>query len=517
MTKEEKGVLVYDHIVRHARSTQLEAKAYMEAKGLSYTSYAVANCIATQLTKGELLSLPRWQDLELIQYDNLISVPEVEDQEAEVQSRSDSSEYGIVLIGADKVWDLGHEGAGVVVAGQDTGYEWDLPQIIDKYRGFVGFDEMPDHNYSWHDAIQVPVPATADSLNPCGYAVTAPCDDHSHGTHTMGTMVGTDMSTPNFGVAPAAQWIGCRNMDRGNGVPSTYIDCFEWFLAPTDLTGMAARPDLAPHVINNSWACTASEGCNPDNFSLMQEVVDNLRLAGIVVVASAGNSGPSCHSITTPAAIYEGSFTVGASNARDTIANFSSRGTVRVDSSFRVKPDIVAPGVAVKSMVLDGTYRYWNGTSMAGPHVAGAVALLISAVPELAGNVDEIERLLRVTAVPLAGGLSCGTDSLSTPNATYGHGRLDIFAAVEQALATTTSTTQSEVASPRVYPNPVEDILYIKDLGDRNVAYGIYDMLGNLVLRGLSISDRGLDVSDLSSGCYVLRLQTGAATPFVKI
>lgn len=518
LNKEEKGALVYDHILQHSRSTQQAAWAYFDAREITYKSYAIANCIATSLNREELGDLPRWQDLVLVQYDNVISVPDVVQTVDVVQTRSDSSEYGITLIGADKVWDLGYEGSGVVVAGQDTGYEWDLPQIIERYRGFADFDQMADHSYNWHDAIHVPVPATADSLNPCGYMLTEPCDDHNHGTHTMGTMVGTDASTLNFGVAPGAQWIGCRNMDRGNGVPSTYLECFEWFLAPTDLSGMEPRTDLAPHVINNSWACTTGEGCNPDNFSLLQEVVDNLRLAGIVVVASAGNSGPTCHSITTPPAIYQGAFTVGAINARDTIANFSSRGTVTVDSSFIVKPDIVAPGVAVKSMVRDGTYRYWNGTSMAGPHVAGAVALLISAVPDLAGDVDEVERLLRETAVPLEGGLACDTDSLSTPNATYGHGRLDVYAAVQLALSTMTSTEEETFTTHAVvYPNPVEDILYIRDAGPSFTNYIIHDMLGSPVASGRVADDQGVDVSTLSTGCYVLRLHTGQTAPFVKI
>jgi hypothetical protein len=199
---------------------------------------------------------------------------------------------------------------------------------------------------------------------------------------------------------------------------------------------------MAPHVINNSWSCPSSEGCNSGNYSTMETVVNNVRAAGIVVVVSAGNSGPNCSTVNAPPAIYTGSFVVGATNSSDVIASFSSRGPVTVYGNHR-KPDVVAPGVGVASCVgVDnnpGTYSYasWNGTSMAGPHVAGAVALLISAKPALAGQVDEIESLLEGTALDLFPSAPfCGNDnSGSTPNNVYGYGRINILAAVNAALS----------------------------------------------------------------------------------
>ena len=200
-----------------------------------------------------------------------------------------------------------------------------------------------------------------------------PCDDQGHGTHTMGTMIGSEGDN-QIGVAPDAQWCACRNMERGYGTPFTYIECFEWFLAPTDLNNENPDPSKAPHVINNSWGCPPTEGCNPDNFELMNIVVNNLRAAGIVVVVSAGNDGSGCGSVYTPAAIYEGSFSIGATRSNDTIAGFSSRGPVWSDGSNRLKPNVCAPGTNVRSSVPGGGYDYSSGTSMAGPHVAGLVA-----------------------------------------------------------------------------------------------------------------------------------------------
>ena len=127
---------------------------------------------------------------------------------------------------------------------------------------------------------------------------------------------------------------------------------------------------------------------------MMETVVNNLSAAGTVVVVSAGNDGSSCGTIANPSSIFENSFAVGASREDDSKAVFSSVGPVLVDGSNRIKPDVVAPGVNVLSINHQGGFNSWGGTSMAGPHVAGAVALIISANPDLAGQVDVIRDIL---------------------------------------------------------------------------------------------------------------------------
>src|SRR5206468_10728214 len=127
-----------------------------------------------------------------------------------------------------------YNGRGVVIAGEDTGYQWNHPALKIQYRGWNG--TTADHDHNWHDAIH-------DSVgNPCGNNAQAPCDDVGHGTHTIGTMVGDDGAGDQIGVAPGARWIGCRNMDQGNGTPARYIECMQWMLAPTDLAGGNADP-----------------------------------------------------------------------------------------------------------------------------------------------------------------------------------------------------------------------------------------------------------------------------------
>ncbi|MDQ1347848.1 MAG: family serine peptidase, partial [Acidobacteriota bacterium] len=196
-------------------------------------------------------------------------------------------------------------------------------------------------------------------------------------------------------------------------------------------------PAMAPDVINNSWGCPTDEGCNPGNFAVMQAVVENVRAAGIFVAVSAGNDGSGCSTVNTPAAIYDASFSVGATGDHsDTIAGFSSRGPVTVDGSNRMKPDISAPGTCIRSSVPGNGYGdCWDGTSMAGPHVAGLVGLMISAVPAVAGDVDRLEDLIRDSAVHPTFTGQCGVTAGVFPNNTFGAGRIDALAAVNLLLS----------------------------------------------------------------------------------
>ncbi|MBL0027695.1 MAG: S8 family serine peptidase [Rhodanobacteraceae bacterium] len=252
----------------------------------------------------------------------------------------------------------------------------------------------------------------------------------------MGTMVGNDGGTNQIGVAPDAKWIGCRNMDQGNGTPTTYLECFNWFLAPTDLNGQNPDPSKAPHVINNSWGCPTSEGCNSGNWATMRTAVANLTAAGVLVVASAGNSGSACSTVNDPPAMFSESFSVGAfSSGTGAIASFSSRGPVTVDGSGRMKPDIAAPGVGVRSSTFgsDTAYGSMSGTSMAGPHVVGAAALLMSAVPQLKRQPALVRQFLAQSATAVSVVSTCSSNGV--PNNVWGSGRLDVLAAVQAALA----------------------------------------------------------------------------------
>jgi uncharacterized repeat protein (TIGR01451 family) len=320
---------------------------------------------------------------------------------------------------------MGYTGQGVVVAGADTGYQWDHPALKPHYRGWNGITAT--HDYNWHDAVH------DSSGDPCGNNSPVPCDPYGHGTHTMGTMVGDDGAGNQVGMAPGAQWIGCRNMDSaGYGTPARYTECFEFFLAPYPVGGSAITQgvtSLAPAVIGNSWSCPVTEGCSA---LTLRTIVDKVRAAGIEVVAAAQNYGPTCSTISEPIGIYASAFTVGATDSSDAIAGFSGRGPVTADGSGRRKPDISAPGVTIRSSVPGGGYGSSLGTSMATPHVVGMFALLWSAAPGLKGNLSASEAVITSTAVHLTTTQDCGGDTpASIPNNVYGWGRLDALAATQ--------------------------------------------------------------------------------------
>lgn len=425
--KEERGYYVYASRYQLAQRTQAPLRAQLEARGIPYRAFYIINALQVQADRETLLTLALHPEVARI-----IANPRVNSSLPLQQAGSprplavQSVGWNIERIGAPQVWALGYTGQGIVIAGQDTGYEWSHPALQSHYRGAQG--ETVNHNYNWHDSIH-------SGGGACGADSTQPCDDHGHGTHTMGTMVGDDGDVNQIGVAPDAQWMGCRNMNVGYGTPATYIECFEFFLAPYPIGETPADgnadPAMAPDVINNSWSCPPAEGCD---WQSLQDVVAAVNAAGIMVVTSASNYGPSCSSVREPIALYETVYSVGATDSSEAIASLSSRGPVTIDGSGRIKPDLVAPGIAIRSSTRGGNYGNSSGTSMASPHVAGAVALLWSARPDLRGHITETAAILNTTAI-LRYSTQCGDAADAVPNNVYGWGRLDIAAAVNSALS----------------------------------------------------------------------------------
>lgn len=329
-------------------------------------------------------------------------------------------EWGVEKIGAPAVWAEGILGSGIVVANVDTGVQYDHPALVNQYRGNLGGGSF-DHNYNWWDPTDI-----------CG---NTPCDNAGHGTHTMGTMVGGDgpggSDEPDIGVAPGANWIAAKGCEDFGCSDVALLSAGQFILAPTKLNGTDADTTKRPDIVNNSWG-----GGPGDEF--YRDVVEAWRAAGIIPVFSTGNSGPGCDSGGSPGDFLE-AFSVGATDIDDEIAGFSSRGP----SVFgKINPDVSAPGVAVSSSVPGDGYAEFDGTSMAAPHVAGTLALMLSAELALIGDFEAATTAVRDTALDILDD-QCGGAEDGDPNNVYGDGRIDAAAAV--ALVATGGTLAGTV------------------------------------------------------------------------
>ncbi len=410
LDQKARASAVYAELTTLAEDSQSDLRATLDGLGIGYRPYYLVN--ALEVDGGGILRLyllTRPDVAEVLMSQHLRPVF----REGAVAQGNEPAptgpEWNLTQIGVDRVWsELGVTGAGIVVGQSDSGVDGDHPAIAAQYRGSDDGD-----NYNWLD----PWEGTA-----------SPTDHGGHGTHTLGTILGTG----GIGVAPDAEWFACRNLARNLGNPALYLECMEFMLAPYPADGNSLRdgnPALGAHVINNSWGCPPIEGCDP---SSLGPAVAALRTAGIFVVASAGNDGPRCSTVVDPIAIYDGAFSVAAIDSFGELADFSSRGPVPADGLS--KPDIAAPGVAVLSSMPGGTYTSNSGTSMAGPHIVGVVALMWSANPALIGDIDTTERLIRETAAPYTGQLTApNCDLAAHPEWAVGAGVVDAFAAVQAA------------------------------------------------------------------------------------
>jgi bacillopeptidase F len=299
--------------------------------------------------------------------------------------------WNIERVKAPEVWAQGITGEGVVMANIDTGGDVTHPALQARYRGsFTGSDER-----NWFDPV-------------LGH--TAPYDDSGHGTETLSAMLGDGGPGNQVGVAPGARWIAVKAADAAGTLDLVNVlRAMQWLLAPTDRAGEHPDPDQAPDVVSNSW------GDYPGADETLRDAVRAWVAAGIVPVFAAGNNGLG--GMSSPGS-YPEAIAVGATDGRDAVAPFSSRGPSPIDEG--IKPDVVAPGVLIRTATLGGAYFPNTGTSLATPQVAGVAALLLQANPGL--TPPAIADVLRTTAdaVPPA----------PLPNNDVGWGRVNALAAV---------------------------------------------------------------------------------------
>jgi subtilisin family serine protease len=399
-SKADKGAAAVAAAMEFAETSQADLTTALEEAGVEYESYWASSAIKVTGGTDLLETITAFDDVAAV-----VDAPRVEPVEPVESAESDlaaaSAGWGVTDINAPTVWDqLGVTGEGVVVASIDSGVQYDHPALVAQYRGNNG-DGTFTHDYNFYDV-----------EGSCG---AAPCDLSNHGTHTVGTMVGDDGAGNQIGVAPGAEWIAANYY--GSSMESV-LKAGQWIVAPTDWQGNNPDPSKAPDIVNNSW------GRDGDDDPYYEDIVDLWHAAGIIPVFAAGNSGPVCTTTNAPGG-YPNVIAVGAYDLSGAIADFSSRGPT---SDGRVKPDVSAPGSGIHSSVPGSGYGSQSGTSMAAPHVAGTIALMMSAEPALRGDYDLVYEMLTGSARYTEDDQCGGT---AEANNVHGYGRIDALAAAQ--------------------------------------------------------------------------------------
>jgi len=400
-----RGQAVYDALTSTADTSQADVRAFLDGRGVAYETFFITNAIHIAAGDADLAA-------ELSSFTAVSElIAPVEYALHEPVARVDNTaaptaiEWGVTNVNADDVWTtFANKGEGIVIANIDTGVKWDHPALKSHYRG-TKTDGTANHNYNW--------------FNSSG-SQSAPFDNNGHGTHTMGTMVGDDGAANQIGVAPGAKWItanGCNTCSD-----TDLLESGEWMLAPTKLNGTTPKTGKRPHIINNSWG-TIIPGTDP----FYADTVTAWTASGIFGQFSNGNSGPSCTTSGSPGSLVE-TYSAGAYDINNNIASFSARGS---GESGDIKPNIAAPGVNVRSAWNNNGYTNLDGTSMASPHVAGAIALLWSEVPSFKRDITATRTALDNSATDVSA-LTCG--GTLDDNNVFGEGRLNAFALVDNAV-----------------------------------------------------------------------------------
>ncbi len=437
---KRRAILVEQALRAQADNSQPELISFINGSGMGSESierFWIANCITLEAEPQLILDIANRSDVTYL-YLNRKSfgyIPKPEKGEGGAKSVG-GIEPGLEAIGAPELWAMGYTGHGRIAMTYDTGVWDDHPSHKDRFLA----NRMPLES-TWF-AYDSPVPVDKSS---------------SHGTHVTGTILGLDKATNDtIGVAPEAYYIATDPVVSNLAFVKPLTDfmfAYEWSLDPD---GNPETTDDIPDVINNSW------GFGPDLDEapcpeFVIPVFAAVEAAGIANVFSAGNEGPNSMTMSVPHNTNIGlvnSFTVAATSTlgNNLVASFSSRGPSLCggEGSLLIKPEVAAPGLNVRSSIENGEYDNFNGTSMAAPHVSGAVLLLKEAFPDVTG--EEVLLALYNSAIDLG---EEGEDN------TYGKGFIDVMAAYDLLSETNTPTPPATIGTDldlvRVI-SPTEDI-----------------------------------------------------------
>jgi len=438
MTSDERREFAASVMRDRAETAQAGILSQLEAQGggtvRDVQPFWIVNAIVARLSGQVIMDLAERDDvlfIRLMNVENALIEP-VDIHPADPGEGGRAVAWGVSKIGAPDVWALGYDGSGIVVSVVDTGVDYNHNDL---------------HNNMWHD--------TAAGLH-YGWDFENndgdPMDSNGHGTHCAGSVAGDGTAGTETGVAPGATIMACRVANQLSAEAQLW-EAFEFSI------------DNGADVISTSMGwCQAWD---PDRVS-WRESEENVLAAGICHSVAAGNEGgnpsswgdirtpgdcppPWLHPEQTTSGGLSAVVTVGATDINDAIAYFSSVGysTWMYDAPWfdyddtspnigLIDPDISGPGVDIVSCALGNPtgYTTMSGTSMATPHLAGCMALVLSANPSL--SPGQVDSLLEVTALDLG---AAGKDNV------FGSGRVQALEAVQAALEVPVAGGSPEVGA----------------------------------------------------------------------
>jgi len=420
-TFTEKQRFLNQHLIEERDKSQKAVLYFLENQKteISYRSFYIVNRIVAQLSKSAILSISGMAHVNVL---DLASGDLEFDKPIESQDQNNSkttgatAEPGLVAINSPSMWELGYTGRGKKVYVYDTGVWSEHPAFSNRFMGrHVPLDQ------AWYGLF---------SDEPNG-------NWGSHGTHVLGTVAGLDtLTNDTIGSAFGSYWMACDLINSGFAADlppqAELIAAFEWALNPD---GDTSTTDDIPDVINNSWRWLDNTDTT-ECYGFIPQLMNTIEAAGIANVFSGGNTGPNNNGVRSPQRINTtdvNTFTVGSVNANlpwpHPISSFSTRGPTQCpgSGSLSLFPEVVAPGQNVRSAWGKNGYNSISGTSMASPHVSGALLLLKEAFPNLAGNV--LLQALYTTAIDMG---TVGEDNI------YGRGLIDVYAAFQYLSLTHT-------------------------------------------------------------------------------
>lgn len=400
-SRTERSQAVYDALTSRAQNSQGQLLSFLKApstlKGFKFGivhSLWITNQVGIQAASRDFIEvLASMDEISGILKEDIVFVDQpIENRKSTEPPEIPANQWGIEKIDAPAAWSLfgGTNGTGITVSNIDTGVRHTHEILHKNYK---------DDGHSWYDPYN---------------KTTIPADYNGHGTHTMGTIVGTN----GYGVAFEAKWIACKGLyDDNFGSGINLLACGQFLICPTTSDGDEADCSKTPHIVSNSWSQSVGGSTYYDS------MIGAWHAGGIVPVFAIGNYGPDCGSVKSPG--DRDVIAVGSTTSTDLRSSFSSVGPTVHDT---IKPDISAPGSAVSSAdhQSDTTYRTMSGTSMACPHVAGTIALILSRNPSL--SYVQIKALLQSYAdrnLSFVNSSCNWIDETMFPNHHFGYGRLN--------------------------------------------------------------------------------------------